>query len=145
MDSSFNENIRPPDEVKIIKLQEDNISDFEKQMEKAMNCSLQEQEEQEEINKNYEDKLINDYLSETKVRRDKFENFLFDLIKLIKYDTDIRETYDIIEPIIDSYCYQYIQKCELDEITYNRIFKVIGTIRTDKKNVELLKTILIKI
>ena len=142
---SCNENIRPPDEVKIIKLQEDTMSDFEKQMEKAMHCSLQEQEEQEEINKNYEDKLINDYLSETKVRRDKFENFLFDLIKLIKYDTDIKEIYDIIEPIIDSYCYQYIQNCELDEITYDRIFKVIGTIRTDKKNVELLKTILIKI
>ena len=38
---------------------------------------------------------------------------------------------------------QYIQNFEIDEITYNRIFKIIGTIRTDKKNIELLKTIFI--
>ena len=109
-------------------------------MEEAIKYSLQEHEE---ISKNYEDKLINEYLLETNKRRDNFKSILFDLSKLIKYDQNIKEIYEIIEPIIDAYCSQYIKNYEIDEITYNRIFKVIGTIRTDKKNIELLKTIFI--
>ena len=140
MNSYSNENIRPPDDVKKERLCPDNRSNFEKEMEEAINCSLHEHEE---INKNYEDKIMNEYLLETNIRRENFKNILFDLSKLIKYDKDIREIYEIIEPIIDAYCGQYIQKYEIDEITYNRIFKVIGTIRTDKKNIELLKTIFI--
>ena len=68
-----------------------------------------------------------------------------DLNRLIKFDKDIKEIYEIIEPIIDSYCNQYIEVVELDLITYEKIFKVIGTVRTDKKNIELLKTILLSI
>ena len=143
MNTNFNENIRIPDEVKKERLCQDNRSNFEKEMEEmeeAIKCSLQEHEE---IAKNYEDKLINEYLLETNKRRDTFKSILFDLSKLIKYDQNIKEIYEIIEPIIDAYCSQYIQNYEIDEITYNRIFKVIGTIRTDKKNIELLKTIFI--
>lgn len=143
MNTNFNENIRPPDEVKKERLCQDNRNNFEKEMEEmeeAIKCSLQEHEE---ISKNYEDKLINEYLLETNKRRDTFKSILFDLSKLIKYDQNIKEIYEIIEPIIDAYCNQYIQNYEIDEITYNRIFKVIGTIRTDKKNIELLKTIFI--
>ena len=140
MNTNFNENIRLPDEVKKERLCQDNRSNFEEEMEEAIKCSLQEHEE---ISKNYEDKLINEYLLETNKRRDTFKSILFDLSKLIKYDQNIKEIYEIIEPIIDAYCSQYIQNYEIDEITYNRIFKVIGTIRTDKKNIELLKTIFI--
>lgn len=143
MNTNFNENIRPPDEVKKERLCQDNRSNVEKEMEEmeeAIKCSLQEHEE---ISKNYEDKLINEYLLETNKRRDNFKSILFDLSKLIKYDQNIKEIYEIIEPIIDAYCSQYIKNYEIDEITYNRIFKIIGTIRTDKKNIELLKTIFI--
>jgi hypothetical protein len=143
MNTNFNENIRRPDEFKKEKLCQDNRSNFEKEMEEmeeAIKCSLQEHEE---ISKNYEDKLINEYLLETNKRKDNFKSILFDLSKLIKYDQNIKEIYEIIEPIIDAYCSQYIKNYEIDEITYNRIFKVIGTIRTDKKNIELLKTIFI--
>ena len=140
MNTNFNENIRLPDEVKKERLCQVNSSNFEEEMEEAIKCSLQEHEE---ISKNYEDKLINEYLLETNKRRDNFKSILFDLSKLIKYDQNIKEIYEIIEPIIDAYCSQYIKNYEIDEITYNRIFKVIGTIRTDKKNIELLKTIFI--
>jgi hypothetical protein len=143
MNTNFNEIIRRPDEVKKERLCQDNRSNVEKEMEEmeeAIKCSLQEHEE---ISKNYEDKLINEYLLETNKRRDNFKSILFDLSKLIKYDQNIKEIYEIIEPIIDAYCIQYIKNYEIDEITYNRIFKVIGTIRTDKKNIELLKTIFI--
>lgn len=76
--------------------------------------------------------------------RELFREFLFDLNKLIRFDKDIKEIYEIIEPIIDSYYAQYINQCELDQITYDRIFKVIGNIRTDKNAIELLKNVIIK-
>ena len=143
MNTNFNENIRIPDEVKKERLCQDNRSNFEKEMEEMEEAIKYSLQEHEEISKNYEDKLINEYLLETNKRRDNFKSILFDLSKLIKYDQNIKEIYEIIEPIIDAYCSQYIQNYEIDEITYNRIFKVIGTIRTDKKNIELLKTIFI--
>ena len=34
------------------------------------------------------------------------------------------EIYEIIEPIIDSYCVYYINQFEIDTLTYNRIFKI---------------------
>ena len=48
----------------------------------------------------------------------------------------MKEIYEIIEPIIDCYCAQYMKQCELDPITYDRIFKVIGNIRTDKNVID---------
>jgi hypothetical protein len=146
MDSIINdnENIRAPDEVKREKLLEDNRSDFDKQIDEALYLSLQELREQEEINKLYEDDIFNSYLCETKKRKEIFRELLFDLNKLIKFDKDIKEIYEIIEPIIDTYCGQFINFCELDEETYDRIFKVIRTVRTNKKNIEVLKSILIK-
>jgi hypothetical protein len=146
MDSIINdiENIRAPDEVKREQLLEDNRSDFDKQMDEALYLSLQELKEQEEINKLYEDDIFDTYLSETKKRKELFRDLLFDLNKLTKFDKDIKEIYEIIEPIIDTYCGQFINFCELDEETYDRIFKVIGTVRTNKNNIEVLKSILIK-
>jgi hypothetical protein len=43
---------------------------------------------------------------------------------------------EIIEPIIESYCNQFIDNCKIDEITYNRIFKGLKGIRTNPKNIE---------
>jgi hypothetical protein len=56
----------------------------------------------------------------------------------------MKEIYEIIEPIIDSYCAQYITQCEIDSVTHDRIFKVIGNVRTNKNAIELLKKIIIK-
>ena len=66
------------------------------------------------------------------------------LNKLIRFDKDIKEIYEIIEPIIDCYCAQYMNQCEIDTVTHDRIFKVIGNVRTDKNAMELLKKILVK-
>ena len=78
--------------VKKERLCQDNRSNFEEEMEEAIKCSLQEHEE---ISKNYEDKLINEYLLEKNKRRDTFKSILFDLSKLIKYDQNIKEIYEI--------------------------------------------------
>jgi len=146
MDSIINdiENTRAPDKVIKERLLDDDRSEFEKQTDEALYLSLQELKEQEEINSIYEDDIINTYTNETRKRKELFRELLFDLNKLTKFDKDIKEIYEIIEPIIDTYCGQFINFCELDEETYDNIFKIVGTVRTNKKNIEALKTILIK-
>ena len=148
MDASFNdfdnEEIRPPDEVKRERLIDDNRCEFQKQMDEALYLSLQEIKQQEEISRQYEEKIIKIYNDEIQKRKETFINLLMDLNKLIKFDKDIKEIYEIIEPIIESYCAHYTEIIELDDVTYEKIFKVLGTIRTNKNNIELLKTILIR-
>jgi len=148
MDNEFidnnDDNVRAPDNTKNEQLLQDNRSEYEKQMDEAMYLSIQEFKKLEEINQKYEEELINEHIKLINERKDLFRGFLFDLNKLIRFDKDMKEIYEIIEPIIDSYCAQYINQCEIDQITYDRIFKVIGNVRTNKNAIELLKKILIK-
>ena len=147
MDPSFNDfedEIRAPDEVKSEQLMNDNRSEFDKQMDEALYLSLQEIKLQQEISSKYEEEIIQNYYNEINERREKFGGLLLDINKLIRFDKDIKEIYEIIEPIIESYCNQYIEYVELDEDTYDRIFKVIGTIRTNKKKLDLLKEIIFR-
>lgn len=139
-----NDNIRSPDVVKKEQLLQDNRSEYEKQMDEAMYLSIEEFKKQEEDYQKYEDEVISEHRKIINERMELFRVFLFDLSKLFRFDKDIKEIYEIIEPIIDCYCGQYMNQCELDPITYNRIFKVIGNIRTDKNAIELLKKIIIK-
>jgi hypothetical protein len=147
MDNSFDDtedNIRHPDEVKREQLLQDTRSVFQKEMDEAIYLSFQEVKNQQEISRKYEEQLIQEYNSEVNRRKEIFTKFIFDLNRLIKIDKDVKEIYYIIEPIIDSYCLQYLQVCELDEITYEKIFNLLSKIRTDKSAVEILKIIIIK-
>lgn len=147
MDNSFDDtedNIRHPDEVKREQLLQDTRSDFQKQIDEAIYLSFQEVKNQQEISIKYEEQVIQEYNSEVNRRKEIFTKFIFDLHRLIKIDKDVNEIYDIIEPIIHSYCLQHLQVCELDEITHEKIFNLLSKIRTDKSAVEILKTIIIK-
>ncbi len=142
-DDNFDDNIRPPDEIKVEQLLEDTRSEYEKQIDEAMYLSFQEIKNQEELYKKYEEQLLRDYNDETNKRNEHFKKFIFDLNKLSKIDKEVKNIFNIIEPIIESYCLQYIQTCELDIETYEKIFKLLDKIRTDKSAVETLKTIII--
>jgi hypothetical protein len=152
MDASFNEydnydntdEIRQPDEVVTERLLGDTRCDFQKQMDEALRLSMQEVINQEKMNQAYEDEIVNNYLKETTERREKFGKLLMDISKLIKFDTKMKEVYEIIDPIIFTYCEQHIETWETDEETYEKIFKNLSTIRTDKTAIEILKTIIIK-
>jgi hypothetical protein len=165
MDHQFNDSIRPPDKVKREKLIDDSFEDsleesleysidnsfkdsldysYENELNNAVYLSIKELEKQKEINKKYEEEVVNSFIVKVQERKDKFKDLLFNLKKIINYDKDIKEVYEIIEPIIDSYCAHYFDNVELDSITYDKIFKVIGSVRIDKKIIDLLKEILIK-
>jgi hypothetical protein len=147
MDTTFDDNddnIRQPDEVINEQLLEDNRSEYEKQIDEAIYLSCKEMREKEILNKKYEEQLLKEYNEETNKRKQIFEKFLFDLNKVSKIDKEIREIYDIIEPIIEAYCNQWVMKCSLDFETHEKIFKLLGKVRTDKDAIELLKTIIVK-
>ena len=149
MDSSmnyyedYNEEIRPPDEVKREQLiSNDNIF-HDKELEEAIYLSIQEAIEQEKKIQEYENKIIEEYSKEREKRRVKFEKLLFNLNKVAKFDKTLRETYEIIEPIIDAYCNQFIENYLVDDETFQSIFNNLNSIRTDKKIIDILKTIII--
>ena len=143
MDNS-EDNIRQPDAIVSEQLMEDNRSLFEKQMDEAMYLSMQELSQQRDMNRQYEERLLKEYASETIRRNELFKDFMFNLAKIGKFDKEIREIYEIIDPIIDSYCSQFINVCELDIDTHEKIFKLLSKIRTDKNAVDLVKNIILK-
>ena len=142
-DDGFDE-IREPDKVIREQLVQDNRCEFQKQMDEAMYLSMQDAIRQEKIFQDYEEKIINEYVKETITRKETFNKLLMDMNKLIKFDKFIKEIYEIIEPIIDNYCQKYIEIWEIDEETYEKIFKILSTIRSDKEAIEKLKTIIVK-
>ena len=148
MDFSFNDienTLRPADKVFKEQLVEDNRSDFEKEIDEAMRLSLEEANLFNDLNNDFEKELIQKFEKDKIERKEIFGKFLLDLNRIIRLDKDVKDIYEIIEPIIDGYCNQLIDICEFDGETYDKIFKVLSTIRTDKTCVDILKTILIRI
>jgi len=140
----FEDNIRPADQIISDQLLDDNRSEYEKQIDKAMYLSLQEMTNQREIHRQYEQQLVKEYNEETKRRTELFKDFLFNINKIGKFDKEIGEIYNILDPIIESYCGQFIQTCELDEETYNNIFNTLKKIRNNPIALDTLKTIILK-
>ena len=146
MDFPNKDNIRPPDKIICDQLVDDTRSDFDKQVEEAMYLSIQENLQQNELTRKYEEDIIHTYYNETIYRKDIFHNLLFELNKLIKIDKKVKEVYEIIEPIIHSYCNQSLTSIDLTPDIHAKIFKVIKTIRPNninKKSIELLNSIIV--
>ena len=136
-------NIRLPDEVKRETLIEDTRSSFQKEIDAAVYQSMLEQEEYVNNMTEFETRIMCESSLETDNRKKQFACLLHDLDKVSRFDTQIKEIYNIIEPIIESYCFQFIINYEFDKITYEKIFTTLSTIRTNKKDIELLKTVII--
>jgi hypothetical protein len=160
MNNSFDEddynedNIRQPDSVKTERLLEDDFYDerpfdyntnniLDKDMNNAFEESKKDYESRIQLEEEYEKQVIQDYLTIVETNKVKFQPLLNILNRLSKFDKDIKEINDILEPIIDSYCAQALPFVEFDTITYDRIYKVLGSIRTDKNCIEELKKVVI--
>jgi len=137
-------NIRRPDNVITEQISQEDISEYEKQLIEATQQSIKELEEQQNEQFNYERKLIQEHTHETKRRVEIFKEFLLRLQKISSFDQEIREIYEIIQPIIDAYCGQIINHYELDEITYNKIFDTLRNVRHTDTGITELKKIICK-
>lgn len=144
MENYIEDDIRQPDIVISDKLLDDDRSEYEKDIEAAIQISYEELIHHNEINSKYENEIINKYNEQLLERKNKCNTILFDIKKITNYDKEIKEIYEIIEPILELYYHQNINYCVFDDKTYNRIFNLISKIRTDKKNIEFLKSIIVK-
>ena len=135
--------IRPPDNIIREQLVQDNRSEFEKQIDQAIYLSLEDSKKRDKLNEDFEKELIKKFNKELIDRKEIFTNFLLQLNRLIRFDKDIKEIYEIIQPIIESYCNQAIEVCEFDKKTYEKIFTTLSTVRTNKESIELLRKIIL--
>ena len=150
MDSSFNEiipaldEIRPPDKVKREQLaQNDDRSDYDREIEEVLYLSMQEAKEEEIKNHKFEEEVINSYLEKQCKRRELFRDLLVKMNKVSRFDKDVKELNEILDPIIEAYCLDYIQFYEVDKETHDKVFQVLGTIRVNKNTLDILKTIIV--
>ena len=137
------QNIRIPDSTHQEQLLEDDRSQFQREIDEALNQSMKEMIDYNIKSSDYERHIIDEYNRETNKRKSLLEPILFEINKVSKFDNDIKELYKIINPIIDSYCNMLIDHYEFDELTHNTLFKQISSLRISKLNIKLLESILV--
>ena len=141
---NFNEETRPPDEIKREQLvQKDTRSDFDREMEEALYLSMQEVRDEEIKNHKFEEEIINSYLEKQSERRELFRDLLINMNKVARFDKDVKEIYEILDVIIEAYCLDYIQFAEVDKETRDKVFNVLKTIRVNKNTLDILQTIIV--
>jgi len=139
-----NDETRKPDPIRREQLLQDERSDYEKQLEKVLQLSMQEYAKMQHFYENAEEKLLKEFNDEKNKREELFKPFLTKLTQLRRFDAENKTMYDILENIIEKYCLQQIEKNELDDETYDIIFAIIKNVRIDKTIFNLIQTIIVK-
>jgi hypothetical protein len=140
----YDENIRVPDDVIIDKLvtNKNVFLTEEEEINMAIFQSIECCKEIQQQHYDYEDEILKNYHTTRCEREKMFEGLLFSLKKISKYDKKIEQLSDLLKDIINAYCLGYIEKYQVDEVTYNNIFQQLSSIRTDKIGIGHLQTIL---
>jgi len=149
-ENEYENEIRQPDKViKEILIEEDFDENFykkeieEKELNMVINLSINEFNKQNELNIKFEEEILNNYCEIYNKRKEIFSHLIIKLVRLSNFDIKIKEIYEILEIIIDSYCSQSIEFTELDKNTFDSIFNLLYSIRIDKHCMEILKNIII--
>ena len=142
---NFDEEIRPPDntirEILINNYHYDNdiipgvYDEYDKALQLAFIESMKEQEEHE--------KKRLEMLEKTRLRVQTFKDVLLKIKKISMIDPEILKFYNIIEPMIDSYCAGNIDIHECDKPMYDEIFRTLKTIRLTETELELFKNLFV--
>ena len=144
------DNIRPPDEVKVDKLLDHDFYDFNFN---ALN-STNTLNSTNDVNSN-EDYDINIAIEMSqkefillqeqrqKKRLCKFKNLKIQLNKMLSFDKHNMYIYELVLSVIEMYEHCIINEYETYEKEYNDIFKILQTIRLPANEIEDLKKIII--
>jgi hypothetical protein len=138
---NFDEEIRPPDNTirKILVNNYDNMNiipyNYDEELQLAFIESIKEQEECE--------KKRLEFLKKTKLRVQTFKDVLLKIKKINMIDETFLEFYNIIEPMIDSYCACNIDVYHCDKVMYDMIFGTLKTIRLTETELELFKNLFV--
>lgn len=109
-----------------------NDQDYELQL--AINKSIKEQEEHE--------KKQLEIMKKSNLRLKSFKDVLFKIKKISMLDKQVFNFYNIIEPIINSYCECNIDIYKCNKDMYNEIFSTLKTIRITVIELELFKKLI---
>jgi hypothetical protein len=142
MNINDDDEVREPDEVYSEQLQEDTRSDYEKEMDEAIQLSLQELHQQQQMHALYEKQLMEEYAKETERRANIFKDLLFQLNRTAAFDKSTAELLNILTPIIEAYCSQTREVFELDQTTYQKVFGALKKIRNTSTVAEVLQAII---
>jgi hypothetical protein len=82
-------------------------------------------------------------LEKTRLRVQSFKYVLLKIKKISMIDPQILKFYNIIEPMIDSYCGCNIDIHECDKAMYDEIFSTLKTIRLTETELELFKNLFV--
>ena len=130
------EELRLPDNVYTDRLI-DNRDKEELEMEKILNESIFLAE------RNSEEKY-QELIEEMNIRKQRFESLLLKFKKIVNYDKDIKEIFNLIDWIIEYYINMQIENYTYDKETYDKIFniKLLKQIRLNDSEINLLSEII---
>jgi hypothetical protein len=141
--------IRPPDQTITDRLisdtnrlhTEDNIINIinnidKAELELAISESIKEQEAY--------DKRQSEISQKTKLRIGTFKNILEKIKRVGMVDKEISDFYDVIQPMVDSYCACNVDRFECDEVMYTTIFDTLKKIRLTESEFESLKLLFVR-
>ena len=135
----YEDEIRPPDKIKRETLLQDNRSVFDKQLDEALYQSLQLYQNEVQKHEELEKKFLQQQREEIEKRKNLVRPILFELNRISKFDPKINNIFEIIDPILDSYCGLAFEECSLDNQTYHTIFNGLAKTRI---NMEFLMSII---
>ena len=135
----YEDEIRPPDKIKRETLLQDNRSVFDKQLDEALYQSLQLYQNEVQKHEELEKKLLQQQREEIEKRKNLVKPILFELNRISKFDQKINNIFEIIDPILDSYCGLAFEDCSLDKKTYHTIFNGLTKTRI---NMDILMSII---
>ncbi len=135
----YEDEIRPPDKIKRETLLQDNRSVFDKQLDEALYQSLQLYQNEVQKHEELEKKFLQQQREEIEKRKNLVRPILFELNRISKFDPKINNIFEIIDPILDSYCGLAFEDCSLDKKTYHTIFNGLTKTRI---NMDILMSII---
>ena len=135
----YEEDIRPPDISKKETLLQNNINEYDKDFSEALYQSLKLYQNEVQKYDDLEKKLLEQQQQEIQKRKDLVKPVLFEFNRIKNYDKQLNELFQIIEPILDSYCNLLFENCILDKQTYNTIFSGLTKTRI---NIDILMSII---
>lgn len=138
---NINNTVRPPDNIVADQLVDasDPQMRYEMELFEAMHQSQQEFLSEQMT---FQENVIASYNAIYQSREKVFETLLAQLKKVGKRDKDIQFVYDLVEPVIEAYCAQFIETFELDNETHDKVFRLLKSVRVDKGAIEALGRIL---
>ena len=139
---NLDEYIRTPDKTVREQLIPSMKNEYEMRIDEVLYNSMKDYINYQKEMDEYENKIKKEYEEEYIRRKLLFADMLLIIKRVSVYDLKINEVLEIIQPIIDMYVEQIINSYDVDEESYNIIFKTLLLVRLKPEMIDNLKKII---